>query len=97
MKYEVVFTEDFEISFTLAIEYIQNELSSPIAAQNFQNAVLELIEKTSFNPTIAIRRLSFEGVDCYMISHNQWNVYYSVENNTMKVLDLVHQSQSASF
>ncbi len=97
MKYQVVFTESFSLSFSLAIEYIRDELGSPIASVQFQSSVLELIVKTSYTPTIAVKRFAFEGVACYVISHKEWNIYYSLEDNIMKVLDLVHQRQSSSF
>ena len=32
-----------------------------------------------------------------MASSAKWNIYYSVEDNTMKILDIIHQSQGSSF
>ena len=97
MKVEILYTEEFLESFVLAKEYIEEELLSPLAAQNFQDAIFDLIETTAFTPTIAIKRTSSNGVSCFVISHKNWNIYYTIENSTMKVLDLIHQSQNSSF
>ena len=97
MRNEILYTENFLDSFLLAKEYIENELSSPLAAQNFVDSVFEKIENTSATPTIAVKRFTLEGVPCFVISYKKWNIYYSVEDNTMKILDIIHQSQRSSF
>ena len=93
-KCKVVYTEEFYESLLLAKQYISFELGSPLTANRFVDGILDVIDKKSCTPCIAAKRLTIENVPCYVVSYKNWNIYYSVENNVMKVLELTHQIQN---
>ena len=96
-KVIIAYTLNFTESFISAHEYIHVKLQSPKAADDFVSGVITSIDRASHTPHIAVKRLTHDNVPCYVISYKNWNIYYSVEDDVMKVLDLVHQSQGSAF
>jgi plasmid stabilization system protein ParE len=91
--YEVYWTPDFIEDMIAAATYIAKELGSPIAAQNLLEGITELLDSKRAAPTAATTCESPTGTTRYIATYKKWDVYYIIEEHTIKAIGLKHQLQ----
>ncbi|MGI6754579.1 MAG: type II toxin-antitoxin system RelE/ParE family toxin [Atopobiaceae bacterium] len=93
--YEVFWTPEFKEDVLLAVDYIQNYLKSPSAAKGLLADVEDVLETVSVMPRAAVRRITPAGTEFYVVAYKHWNIFYTVNGHTIKVVALKHQLQSS--
>jgi plasmid stabilization system protein ParE len=92
--YPVVWTPDFLEDVSLAVEYVANVLKAPIAAKNMLDGITAQLENVRAIPTAAVVRYGQRGEKYYILSYKNYNIYYIIENETIKAVGLKHQLQN---
>ena len=91
--YPVVWTPDFVLDVSLAVEYVAKILKAPIAAHNLFDGINAQLENVRAMPTAAVSRKGPRGETFYVISYKNYNIYYVVEQGVIKAIGFKHQLQ----
>jgi plasmid stabilization system protein ParE len=95
-EYEVVLTPQFLDDLASCVEYVANNLSSPLAAKQMYETIKAKVLALSVMPQAAPSYMSpITGNVRYVISYNKFDVHYCIEDDKVKVLGLKHQLQNS--
>ena len=89
----IVWTPDFVEDLSLAVEYVDKVLKAPVAARSLLDCVNAQLENVRAMPTAAVARKGLRGETFYVLSYKRWNIYYVIEDETIKAVGLKHQLQ----
>lgn len=92
---KIVLTPQFIEDLVACVEYIENELHNPLAAKKTYAAIKNKVLGLETLPQAASSYTSpATGLKRYRISYNRFDIHYSIEGNTVRVLGLKHQMQN---
>ena len=92
--YSVVWTPDFVEDVALAVEYVATVLKAPIAARKLLKGINDQLENVRAMPTAAVVKRGPQNEIFYTVSYKNYNIYYVLEDRTIKAVGLKHQLQS---
>ena len=92
--YEVVVTADFLDDLDAAVDYIEFELGSPVAARKMYYAIKAKVEALAVMPTVALAYAAGNGDTRYKFFYGNYVVHFAIEGAIVRVLALKHQLQN---
>ncbi|MBQ9022026.1 MAG: type II toxin-antitoxin system RelE/ParE family toxin [Eggerthellaceae bacterium] len=92
--YDVLWTPDFTEDLFEAVAYITEELGSPMAAWALFDGVCELLDSQRAMPTSATTKAGKDGSTRYIVTYKNWDIYYIIEGDAIKVIGLKHHLQA---
>lgn len=94
-RYRVVLTPQFLEDLAACVDYVDSELNSPLAAKRMYVAIKDKVLALEMLPQAASCYTSpATGHKRYRVSYNHYDIHYSIEGDTVRVLGLKHQMQN---
>lgn len=93
-KYEIEFLPSFSEELDEIVYYITFILKNKTAAENLIQKVYDEIEKRRFNPeSFELYKSNFSKYSWYRIYINNFVVFYTVTDHTMKVTHIIYNAR----
>lgn len=94
-KYKIKFLPSFSEELNEIVYYITFILKNKTAAENLIQKVYNEIEKRRFNPeSFELYKSNFSKYSWYRIYVNNFVIFYTVTNNTMKVAHIIYNARN---
>lgn len=93
--YKIKFLPSFSEELNEIVYYITFILKNKTAAENLIQKVYNEIEKRRFNPeSFELYKSNFSKYSWYRIYVNNFVIFYTVTNNTMKVAHIIYNARN---